>query len=105
VSELKHNPMPAGPGCGQGEHVEGLLDGAIDESFPASDPPAVCLKDEPPAEPRLPGETLPGHPAKRLSSRKVRSLWRRVLPTALVVAAGTAVACLVTRRGRPTIPP
>jgi len=33
------------------EHIERRLDEAIEESFPASDPPAVGLRDDPPVQP------------------------------------------------------
>jgi len=38
---------------GSDAHLEERIDESLEESFPASDPPAVSLSDEPPSSPRI----------------------------------------------------
>ena len=47
--KLAATPIPPPPlnKAGTDKHEEGLIDEAVDESFPASDPPAVTLSPRP----------------------------------------------------------
>jgi len=67
-------------------HVDRRLDEALDESFPASDPPAVSLRDEPPAQPRVEA------PITR------KSLLTKVLAGGALAAAGVVVTRMLLRR-------
>ncbi len=73
------------------EHIERRLDEAIEESFPASDPPAVGLRDDPPIAPnRFAGDTL-------LTPGRTR-LVERVLAGGALAAAGVFVTRMLLRR-------
>lgn len=98
MSELPENPLervcpPVSP-----RHVDERLDEAIEESFPASDPPAVSLCDEPPTSPRL------EEPASKQGQADVpaaRSVWSRVGSAAAVAAValgGVALARFIKQR-------
>jgi hypothetical protein len=72
------------------EHIEARLDEALAESFPASDPPAVTLRDEPPAVPRI------EDPAERPTS----SFLKRALTSGAIAAAGVVITRMILRRTR-----
>jgi len=82
------------------KHVEDRLDQAMDESFPASDPPAVSLGDDPPAGPWPNGQELPGQSAKRCAKPTRRGHLLKVLPAAAIalVGVGIGLARLIKRR-------
>src|SRR5262245_334942 len=67
-------------------HLEARIDESIDESFPASDPPAVSLRDEPPSSPRI---EAPEQSPRR--SRSTRTLLLTVVPAVLTLG-GIALA-------------
>lgn len=71
-------------------HVDQRLDEALEESFPASDPPAVSLRDDPPAVPRI--EDHAGASGRRLL--------RHVLSGGALAAAGVVVTRMILRRSR-----
>lgn len=73
-------------------HVDERLDEALDESFPASDPPAVSLSDEPPASPRIDDH----------AGASGRRLLRHVLGGGALAAAGVVVTRMILRRSRRT---
>jgi len=73
------------------EHIERRLDEAIEESFPASDPPAVGLRDDPPVQPHeVEDEQFHAQGRKRLV--------KRVLAGGALAAAGVFVTCMLLRR-------
>lgn len=71
-------------------HVDARLDEALEESFPASDPPAVSLSDEPPAARRI------DEPAAGFGRR----LLTRVFAGGALAAAGVVVTRMILRRTR-----
>lgn len=71
-------------------HVEDRLDEALDESFPASDPPAVSLSDEPPSVPRIDDH-------RGATGRK---LLKHVLGGGALAAAAVVVTRMILRRSR-----
>lgn len=76
------------------DHVDRRLDEALEESFPASDPPAVSLKDDPPLVPHaLARDADRSDPATR-----PRRLVRRILAGGALAAAGVFVTRMILRR-------
>lgn len=65
-----------GDGKSSVEHRERLLDDALDQSFPASDPPSICQAQDWPAGPRGPRLDKGGLSAI-LNSMSERSQFRR----------------------------
>lgn len=98
MSELPENPMERVCPDVSPRHVEERLDEAIEESFPASDPPAVSLCDEPPASPRL---EAPASKRSGADAPAVKSVWSRVGSAAAVAAVaigGAALARFIRQR-------
>lgn len=112
MSELPSNPLvtaepvETAASIAERQHVEERLDEAVDESFPASDPPAVSLHDDPPAKPWATDEELPGRTAKRhTASASVRSSkLRKVIPAAAVALVGLGLTRLLRRHPRSQTP-
>jgi hypothetical protein len=105
MSELRTDPLSQEAQArfaanAERKHVEDRLDQAVDESFPASDPPAVSLGDEPPARPWPEGQELPGQTAKRCPKSIRRGHLRKVLPAAAIalIGVGVGLARLIKRR-------
>jgi hypothetical protein len=105
MSELRTNPLAkdAQPGSviePDPKHLDALLDQAVAESFPASDPPAVSRGDHPPTRPWPAGQDLPGQSAKRCPQPTRRGHLRKVLPAAAIalVGVGVGLARLIRRR-------
>jgi hypothetical protein len=71
------------------DHIDRRLDEALDESFPASDPPAVSLHDDPPAAPRVVDGDVAARP---------RRLVKRVLAGGALAAAGVFITRMILRR-------
>ena len=76
-------------------HIEARLDEALEETFPASDPPAVSLSDDPPRVSRFPEDqaqdpTVPTH----------RRLIQRVLAGGALAVAGVAITRMILMRKR-----
>lgn len=73
------------------DHIEQRLDAAIEESFPASDPPAFSLHDDPPVRPQeVAGDTA--------HARSRQRLIKRVLTGGAIAAAGVFVTRMLLRR-------
>jgi len=77
------------------EHIEERLDEALEESFPASDPPAVSLSDDPPKAPRLVEDAR--EIEAEVAPRKV-TIFKRVLAGGALAAAGVVVTRMFLRR-------
>jgi hypothetical protein len=68
---LPKPPRPPAPPKGTGEHEEWMLDEAVEESFPASDPPEPAQPGSALAEERHKGEDRKTRPvAKGLAKKK-----------------------------------
>ncbi len=77
-------------------HLEARLDEALEETFPASDPTAVSLSDDPPRVSRF-AQDAPG--AAPAPTR--RTLIERVLTGGALAVAGVAITRMILRRKRP----
>lgn len=77
-SKIIEAPEPGPDNRQPPDHLEGLIDEAIEESFPASDPPAVPVRREP-ASP-TPAAAEPGRQATEQPARGVRPLPRGERP-------------------------
>jgi hypothetical protein len=78
-------------------HLDARLDEALKETFPASDPPAVSLSDDPPKVSRFPED----HPPALPEAPTHRSLIQRVLTGSALAVAGVVVTRMILRRKRP----
>lgn len=82
-------------------HLEARLDEALEESFPASDSPAVSLSDDPPRVSRFPEDRAPDGPSEVPAVPSHRTLIQRVLTGGALAVAGVAITRMVLRRKRP----
>ena len=86
-------------------HLEARLDEALEETFPASDPTAVSLSDDPPRVSRFPEDrtqdgSKDGAQEAALAPTR-RTLIQRVLTGGALAVAGVAVTRMILRRKRP----
>ena len=82
-------------------HLEARLDEALEETFPASDPTAVSLSDDPPRVSRFAEDATKDGAPEAAPGPTRRTLIQRVLTGGALAVAGVAITRMILHRKRP----